>query len=66
VNPPRAVYTGMPLGHPLGFPGQESRQLQILRQTLRYLEEMDLPGGIVELDVAEAGDTRVRIAPDCR
>ena len=50
VKPPRAVYTGMPLGHPVGFPGQKSRQLEILQQILRFLETIDTPGAIAELD----------------
>ncbi len=62
VNPPRAVYTGLPLGHPLGFPGQAFRQLQILRLILRYLEEIDSPGTLIELDLSEANDPEVRCA----
>ena len=53
VKPPRAVYTGFPLGHPLGFPGQASRHLQVLRHLLRYLQEIDTPGTLVELDLSE-------------
>ena len=60
VIPPRAVYTGLPLGHPFGFPGQKSRQLHILRQTLRYLEEIDSPGSLVELDLVEAEENKVQ------
>ena len=60
VIPPRAVYTGLPLGHPLGFPGQKSRQLYILRQTLRYLKEIDSPGTLVELEMIEAHDNNVQ------
>jgi D-proline reductase (dithiol) PrdB len=62
VNPPRAVYTGLPLGHPLGFPGQAFRQLQILRLILRYLEEIDSPGTLIELDLSVANDAEVRCA----
>ena len=62
LNPPRALYTGLPLGHPLGFPGQTSRQLQFLRLMLRYLKEIDLPGTLIELDFSEADDTAVQCA----
>lgn len=47
VKPPRAVYTGFPLGHPLGFPGQRFRQLQLLRFLLQQVETLDTPGSIV-------------------
>ena len=57
VIPPRAVYTGLPLGHPFGFPGQQSRQRHILQQTLRYLKQIDSPGSLVELDGIDAVDT---------
>ena len=53
VKPPRAVYTALPLGHPLGFPGETHRQLQILRFLLKYLRQIDTPGTIVELDLKE-------------
>ncbi len=59
VNPPRAVYTGLPLGHPLGFPGQRFRQLQVLRHLLQQLEEIDSPGTLIELDLSTAGDDKV-------
>lgn len=57
VIPPRAVYTGLPLGHSFGFPGQPSRQRHILRQTLRYLKQIDSPGSLVELERFDAVDT---------
>ena len=53
MKPPRAVYNGMPLGHPVGFPGQKSQQLQILRQILSYLEKIETPGAIAELNLIE-------------
>ena len=51
VRPPRALYPGFPLGHPIAFPGQDLRQLQVLRLLLKYLVEIDSPGTIVELDL---------------
>ena len=62
VNPPRSIYTGLPLGHPLGFPGQTFRQLQVLRLMLRYLEQIESPGTLIELDLSEADDAAVSCA----
>jgi hypothetical protein len=59
VLPPRAVYTGLPLGHPLGFPGQKFRQTQVLRLLLRYLKNLNTPGTIAELDLTDSGDDPV-------
>jgi D-proline reductase (dithiol) PrdB len=59
VKPPRAVYTGFPLGHPLSFPGQSFRQIQVLRILLKYLQEIDSPGCLVELDLRENDDPTV-------
>ncbi|MDA8139655.1 MAG: hypothetical protein M0036_13475 [Desulfobacteraceae bacterium] len=47
VKPPRAIYTGFPLGHPFAFPHQRFRQLQLLRLMLQYMENLDQPGEIV-------------------
>ena len=51
VRPPRALYPGFPLGHPIAFPGQTLRQLQVLRLLLKFLEELDAPGSIVRCDL---------------
>lgn len=51
VRPPRAVYPGFPLGHPISFPGRIQGQLSVLRYLLKYLEEIDIPGTIIELDL---------------
>jgi len=56
VKPPRAVYTGFPLGHPMGFPGQRFRQLQLLRFLLQQLETLDTPGSIVVENMASDKD----------
>jgi D-proline reductase (dithiol) PrdB len=50
VKPPRAIYPGYPLGHPLGFPDQALRHLKLLRIILKYLEEIQSPGTLVELN----------------
>jgi D-proline reductase (dithiol) PrdB len=62
VNPPRAVYTGFPLGHPLSFPGQSFRQLQILRVLLKCLREIKSPGTLLELNLTENDDPTVTFA----
>ena len=54
VCPPRALSPDFPLGHPIGFPGQTLRQLQVLRLLLKYLEELDAPGSIVKCDLADS------------
>ncbi len=64
VRPPRAIYPGFPLGHPLGFPGQPYRHLQILRILLKYLEKIESPGTIIELDWTDCDDPD--IAPTAR
>ena len=47
VKPPRALYPGFALGHPLGRAHDRDIQLQVLRDALGLLE-MDLePGEIV-------------------
>jgi hypothetical protein len=53
VLPPRAVYTGLPLGHPIAFPGETFRQKQILRILLEYLKKINSPGTIVDLDLTQ-------------
>ena len=56
VLPPRVVYTGLPLGHPIAFPGETFRQKQILRILLKYLKEMTSPGTIADLDLTDSNN----------
>jgi hypothetical protein len=56
VKPPRAMYTGFPLGHPFAFPHQRFRQLQLLRLLLKYIETLDKPGTIVVHKLNHDGD----------
>ena len=56
VRPPRAVFTNLPMGHPLGFPGEEFCQMQIIRLLLRHLKEIEMPGTIIELDLSHTQD----------
>ncbi len=47
VKPPRALYPGFSLGHPLGRPHDRDIQLRVLQDALGLLE-MDLePGSVV-------------------
>ena len=62
LRPPRAVYTGFPLGHPLSFPGQNRMQMNVLRFLLKQLKEITEPGTIINFDSAVMhGDTIVCI-----
>ncbi|MGW8186878.1 MAG: hypothetical protein ACWGNK_06415 [Desulfobacterales bacterium] len=56
VKPPRAVFTNLPMGHPLGFPGQRFRQIQVLRLLLKHLKNIQVPGTIIDLDLTESDD----------
>lgn len=49
VRPPRALYPGFPMGHPIGFPNQVSQQLNVLRQLLFYLKTIERPGTIIDI-----------------
>ena len=59
VRPPRAIYPGFPLGHPLGYPGQAFNHLQILRLLLKYLKKIEAPGSIIELDWTDHDDPAI-------
>ena len=56
VNPPRALHPGFPLGHPVSYPNQPSRQLHVLRLLLKYAQEIRDPGTIVDLDLTRDDD----------
>ena len=47
VRPPRALYPGFSLGHPLGRAHDRDIQLQVLRDALDLLEMDLVPGGVV-------------------
>ena len=59
IKPPRSIYTGMPLGHPFSFPSMSFRQLNVLRIVLKYLQEIDQPGTIIDLDLSDSDDPTV-------
>jgi D-proline reductase (dithiol) PrdB len=47
VKPPRALYPGFSLGHPLGRAHDRDIQLRVLRDALELLEEDLEPGSVV-------------------
>ena len=47
VKPPRALYPGFSLGHPLGRAHDRELQVRVLRDALLLLEEDLEPGEIV-------------------
>jgi D-proline reductase (dithiol) PrdB len=55
VKPPRALYPGFSLGHPLGSPHDRELQIRVLRDALGLLE-MDLEPGSVVVRSYERGD----------
>ena len=46
---PRIAAIEYPFGCPLGKPGDQEGQLQVIRATLRALEEIQQPGEVVHL-----------------
>jgi hypothetical protein len=49
VGVPRIAAIEHPFGLTLGAPGEAARQLEVLRATLRALEEISRPGEVVHL-----------------
>ena len=49
VGVPRIAAIEYPFGLTLGLPGDSARQLEVLRATLRALEEISQPGSVVNL-----------------
>ena len=49
MRPPRAMYpVGFELGHSLGLPNQPDLQRRVLKDALTLLQELHIPGSIVE------------------
>ena len=46
VNPPRAAFSDLPLGHTVGRPHEPEFQRDLLRRAFRAAEAMDEPGTI--------------------
>ncbi len=54
MRPPRAISPrGFTLGHSLGPPHQPEIQRRVLRQALRQLEQLHMPGSVLMIDPAE-------------
>jgi len=49
VRPPRSIYPGFPLGHPMGRRDNARQQRAVLKAALGQLREIRVPGTIVEL-----------------
>ena len=63
IHPPRALWPGFPLGHPLGYPHQAECQLQILRTMLKLLEQTKSPGVIIKKDMTGKGTMATTCLP---
>ena len=51
VNPPRAAFSDLPLGHTVGRPHQPEFQRDLLRRALNAAVDMDAPGTIATTGV---------------
>jgi len=51
VNPPRAAFSDLPLGHTVGRPHEPEYQRDLLRRAFRAAEAMDEPGTIAPTGV---------------
>ena len=56
VNPPRAAFSDLPLGHTVGRPHEPEFQRDLLRRALRAAEAMDEPGTIALTGVSWDAD----------
>ena len=56
VNPPRAAFSDLPLGHTVGRPHQPEFQRDLLRRALTAAAAMDTPGTIAATGVTWDGD----------
>ena len=48
VKPPRSLHLRFPFGRPLGEPGNVNQQMTVLRDCLRAIRDIDVPGEILE------------------
>ena len=55
VHKSEFIFSGFPLGHPFGFPGQSFHQLQIIRLLLKSLQQIRVLGTIAELNLGHIG-----------
>ena len=54
VRPPRALYPGFPMGHPLGYPHRAGQQRYVLRYLLYCLKTISKPGTLVDVDLTRS------------
>jgi D-proline reductase (dithiol) PrdB len=63
VGVPRIAAIEHPFGQTLGSPGDAARQLEVLRATLRALEEISQPGSVVNLPFEWDSGDKVNVYP---
>jgi glycine reductase complex component B subunit gamma len=63
VGVPRIAAIEHPFGLTLGLPGDVERQIEVLRSTLRALEEISQPGGVVYLPFEWNATEKVKMYP---
>jgi hypothetical protein len=56
VNPPRAAFSDLPLGHTVGRPHEPEFQRDLLRRAFAAAEAMDVPGTITSTGVSWDAD----------
>lgn len=56
IGIPRSTFTDLPLGNPVGPPGDMAQQKRILRDTLVFAADATLPRSNVQLHVDWPGD----------
>jgi hypothetical protein len=49
VKPPRTVFVNFPMGNPFGHPFDKEQQRTILLDSLRALDTIREPGGMIDL-----------------
>jgi D-proline reductase (dithiol) PrdB len=49
VKPPRTIFLKWPFGHPLGEPFHVAQQRAVLREAIRALYQINVPGDIVDI-----------------
>ncbi|MGA2073530.1 MAG: hypothetical protein ABSH52_08485 [Terriglobia bacterium] len=63
VGVPRIAAIEHPFGLTLGLPGDVERQIEVLRSSLRALEEISQPGGVVYLPFEWKATEKVKMYP---
>jgi hypothetical protein len=63
VGVPRIAAIEHPFGLTLGLPGDAARQLEVLRCTLRAMEEISQPGVVVHLPFEQNSGDKLNMYP---